>query len=239
MLIKIYQVNAEKSEDARFALFSGTERLKRELKTDTTNPEWYKLVYVGDHPDIVTLEEVFFDFNDKRIPTLQGHSLSVSDVVEVLEDTDCVEKGFYFCDDIGWKNIKFDASKAEGMEGIKVIYVRPKCRPVVTHIWKELKFLQDAVSMRGEDSLIEFIYPFTGDMNHMILVGNEEAALIDMPFTFTDKDPAPLDEICTLNGGLQGPVFVTRDSDEDDGELASLTDEDIEKLEKVFDIVIK
>ena len=240
MLIKVYQINPEVSEDARFAVFSGTER----LPNGTPNPAHYQRVFVGDLPECKNLEDVFERFNTGRIPTLQGHSLSVSDVVEILEsDENGNVKGFYFCNTIGWKKIDFDPSLAAESntfkESIRVVYIRPGCRPVVTNIWKKLGYLQDAVSMSGEESLIEFMYPFSGDMDHMILVGNEEAVLVNMPFTFDGKDPAPFNRIFTMYGGLQGPLFVTRESNEDDGELASLTDEDIKKLEKVFGTVIK
>ena len=239
MLIKVYQINPEVSEDARFAVFSGMERLPNR----TPNPAHYQKVFVGDLPECKNLEDIFERFNTGRVPTLQGHSLSVSDVVEVIEDAESTTKGFYFCDSIGWKKIDFDPSLAAEnnslKESIRVVYIRPGCRPVVTNIWRKLGYLQDAVSMSGEESLIEFMYPFSGDMDHMILVGNEEASLINMPFTFEGKDPTPLNRIFTMYGGLQGPVFVTRNSDEDDGELASLTDEDIKKLEKVLGTVIK
>ena len=238
MLIKVYQVNPEVSEDARFAVFSGMERLPNR----TPNPAHYQKVFVGDLPECKNLEDIFERFNTGRVPTLQGHSLSVSDVVEVIEDAESTTKGCYFCDTIGWKKIDFDPSLAAESnslkESIRVVYIRPGCRPVVTNIWRKLGYLQDAVSMSGEESLIEFMYPFSGDMDHMILVGNEEAALINMPFTFDGDDPTPLNRIFTMYGGLQGPLFVTRDSDEDDGELASLTDEDIKKLEKVFGTIV-
>lgn len=42
----------------------------------------------------------------------RGHSLSVSDIVEVGEGSS-VAKGFYFCDSLGFKKVKFDASKCQ------------------------------------------------------------------------------------------------------------------------------
>lgn len=39
-----------------------------------------------------------------------GHSLSVSDIVEVI-DGNCVDSGFYFCDSAGYKRLSnFDSS---------------------------------------------------------------------------------------------------------------------------------
>ena len=212
MLFNIYQVNTDHSEEASRRLFTGFDRIGGQV--DAT---MYKKVYVGDHPELKTLEDIFQRFNLGRVPTLQGHSLSVSDVVEVLEDTDKVSKGCYFCDSIGWRVVTpdFQSDKAAPMTGLRTVYVRPGCRPVETCVWEKLRFLQDAVSDRGEDSLIEVSYPF--DDIDVILVGNEEAKLNGMKGNRR------------IAGGIYaGPFFLLRSS-EDGENFAGLTDEDVVK----------
>lgn len=216
MLFNIYQVNTDHSEEASHRLFTGFDRIGG--KVDAT---MYKKVYVGDHPELKTLEDVFQRFNLGRVPTLQGHSLSVSDVVEVVDsDNKYVLSGCYFCDSIGWRQLEvFDTSKAAPMTGLRTVYVRPGCRPVETCVWEKLKFLQDAVSDHGEDSLIEISYPFNEDV---IIVGNEEAKLHGMKGNRR------------IAGGIYaGPLFLLRNS-EDGENFAGLTDDDVVKYMRLF-----
>ena len=56
------------------------------------------------------LEDVYAMFNETCPESFTGHSLSVSDIVEI-ENSDIVEKGFYFCDSFGFKKIDFEPSK--------------------------------------------------------------------------------------------------------------------------------
>ena len=50
-------------------------------------------------------------FNDNRPPTFQGHSLSMSDIVQICdkEDTLMENDACYYCDEIGFKKVDFDA----------------------------------------------------------------------------------------------------------------------------------
>ena len=216
MLFNVYQINPDHSEEASRRFFAGMDRIGG--KVDAT---MYKKVYVGDHPELKTLEDIFQRFNMGRVPTLQGHSLSVSDVVEIIEGNDKTFPGCYFCDSIGWKVVtdQFDSTKAAPMTGLRTVYIRPGCRPVETHIWEKLQFLQDAVSDRGEHSLIEVTYPFNEDV---ILVGNEEAKLIGMKGNRR------------IAGSVYaGPIFLLRNS-EDGENFAGLTDNDVVKYMRLF-----
>jgi hypothetical protein len=67
----------------------------------------YMLVYIGelrrrsgrsDASDIAVLEELFYRFNVERPEDFLGHSLSVSDVVQVGDR-------FYRCESVGWKQV--------------------------------------------------------------------------------------------------------------------------------------
>lgn len=216
MLFNVYQINTDHSEEAERRLFTGLSYIKGNV-----DASMYKKVYVGDHPELKTLEDIFQRFNIGRVPTLQGHSLSVSDVVEIIEGNDKTSPGCYFCDSIGWKVVtdQFDSSKAAPMTGLRTVYIRPGCRPVETHVWEKLRFLQDAVSDHGEDSLIEVTYPFDDDV---ILVGNEEAKLNGMKGNRR------------IAGSVYaGPIFFLRNS-EDDESFAGLTDNDVVKYKRLF-----
>ena len=62
----------------------------------------YEVVYEGEldylgMPD--ALEELFKIFNIKRPKDFKGRSMSISDIVEV-------DGKNYYCDDIGWKELK-------------------------------------------------------------------------------------------------------------------------------------
>lgn len=91
--------------------FSRFELLKLLQGSNKVNPEIYDLVYSSD-VDCITLEDVFKTFNIAHPEDFRGHSLSVSDVVEV-SDSKSVADGFYFCDSIGFKKVKFDSSKCQ------------------------------------------------------------------------------------------------------------------------------
>lgn len=61
----------------------------------------YKLVYEGEIEveDVnKTLEDLFTIFNIKRPQDFKGHSLSVSDIVEL-------DGKYYYCDNVGWTEI--------------------------------------------------------------------------------------------------------------------------------------
>lgn len=143
MRIKIFQIDSEK--DVRDMKF-------KPLGSNEVNPSIYRNVYFGD-VDAENLEEICRMFNGKRPATHQGHSLSVSDIVEVVDGEGKVKNGSYFCDRSGFKDIDFDGGKCEEMEGIDVVYVTPGHTPIHIRIRNTLEDMQNAVG-----GLIEPIY---------------------------------------------------------------------------------
>ena len=111
MKIKIFQIDHEKDENrVRFMSYDFTE------KFGGFNPDIYRNVFDGD-VQTNDLEGVYRIFNtDERPETYHGSSLSVSDVVEVQDDTSTTKKGFYFCDSIGFKKVDFNDSQSAGIE---------------------------------------------------------------------------------------------------------------------------
>ena len=114
MKIRIYQINLERDGD-RIA-FQNLENLSRFQQSADINCAIYDRVYEGD-VDCATLEDVFQKFNLEYPPEYMGRSLSVSDIVEVVQDPH-LEPGFYFCGSIGFQRVEFDPALAQVKEQI-------------------------------------------------------------------------------------------------------------------------
>jgi len=94
MNYKIYQVDPHDCDYA-FEWWSWAK--------DRFNFKDYKLVYEdviipNEGPIENTLEELFEVFNVERPADFKGHSLSVSDIVEL-------DGYYYYCDNVGWTDI--------------------------------------------------------------------------------------------------------------------------------------
>ena len=68
----------------------------------------YECKYEGEFTDNAKTateicEVIFYIFNMRRPEDFTGHSLSMSDIIEI--DTD-ITKTFYYCDTCGWVRIK-------------------------------------------------------------------------------------------------------------------------------------
>lgn len=78
----------------------------------TVNRSIYDEVFSG-RLTCKSLEEIYKTLNLSEKPKeYKGHSLSVSDVVEVKNSL-VIENGFFYCDNIGFKKIKFGFIKTE------------------------------------------------------------------------------------------------------------------------------
>ena len=108
MKIKIYQINMDRDNGSYS--FTNYENTIRRTGGDIRSGI-YDCVFDGEVA-CKGLEEVYEKFNIDSPPGFKGHSLSVSDIVEIAE-SDSVEKGYYFCDSIGFKKIDFEPEKAE------------------------------------------------------------------------------------------------------------------------------
>ncbi len=103
MNIRIYQIDMDKDvERVQFKNLENTLNIAGRV-----NPAIYSQVY-ANVCDCNNLEDVYCKFNVGERPTgFTGHSLSVSDIVEILDEEN---KGTYFCDSFGFKKIDFDTS---------------------------------------------------------------------------------------------------------------------------------
>ena len=117
MKIKIYQINMERDDEG--CAFMGMDFLNRKLGVDHPASEIYEQVFDGEI-DGKSPEDVFAKFNWDHPENYRGRSLSVSDVVEIIDGAE-VEPGFYFCDSIGFKKVAFDTSRVTVKED-KLLY---------------------------------------------------------------------------------------------------------------------
>jgi len=102
--MRLYQINMDRDEKG--LAFMNYEFVKKHTRTDRIDRRIYDCVFEGE-VDCKSLESVFALFNFRHPEGYRGRSLSLSDVVEVME-SDCVANGLYFCDTVGFKEVMFD-----------------------------------------------------------------------------------------------------------------------------------
>ncbi|MBQ6270472.1 MAG: DUF3846 domain-containing protein [Clostridiales bacterium] len=154
MNIRIYQVNL--GRDEKRVAFQGLDALEHFNGLKELDSEIYDCVFSGE-VDCKGLENVFQIFNNDRPEGYKGRSLSVSDVVEIIEAKD-VEPGFYFCDYVGFKKVEFDPEEAEPYkeERIKVLMVEPGKKAYEKEIGTSL----DEMYATLDCECIQTFYPF-------------------------------------------------------------------------------
>jgi len=96
---RIWQLRADISPESKFI---GYEELKENFGEPDKNN--YELVYEGEI-ETNDLESIYSKFNLNHPHGFTGHSLSMSDVVELYDDNG---SEFYYVDRFGFKEIDFD-----------------------------------------------------------------------------------------------------------------------------------
>ena len=120
MRVKIYQINSDR--DRHLVKFLGLESMKKSMGVDSVDSSLYDEVFNAEL-DTDNLEEIYARFNTEKHPLHRGHALSVSDVV-------VTDKGAFFCDSVGFKQIEFDESQTQKPENLmRVLYVEPGKAP--------------------------------------------------------------------------------------------------------------
>lgn len=178
MKIRIYQVNTER--DSENLAFMGSDFLMKKQGGMNFDSSIYDSVFEGT-VECRSLEDVYDVFNHRHPTGYKARSLSVSDVVEVIE-AEKVEKGFYFCDSFGFKEVPFEPEKAQKSERfcdfdhlktIEVLLVQPEKAPQLIRIEDSLAAMQRVV---GGD--IEEYMPFSDEV---ALICNEEGKVNGLP----------------------------------------------------------
>ena len=173
MDIKIYQIDLDKDEQS--VKFLSYDRLEKFQGTENINSSIYEMIYEGN-VECSNLEEVYRMFNIDHPSDFYGHSLSVSDIVEVCE-SDSVAKGFYFCDSVGFKEVEFQPELCivpeidnEKPQKMSVLLVKAGQYPEMVEIDNTLEAKQELVG-----GYIEMICPFADSEVAVIL--NEEGKI--------------------------------------------------------------
>lgn len=108
MKVRIYQIDFERDE--KFLCYRNLETVL-ERCGGIIPAESYNMVFeyeaLSDN-----LERLFFIFNEAHPKGYKARSMSMSDVVEVIDPVNGSK--FFFCDKVGFKEVSFDASKAKG-----------------------------------------------------------------------------------------------------------------------------
>ena len=154
MKIRIFQINMGRDEKSE--AFLGIDEREHVLNLTEINSSIYDCVFSGD-VDCNGLEDVYQKFNIDHPDGYNGRSLSVSDVVEILESED-VDKGFYYCDSIGFSKVDFDPDEAEPFKEnkIKVLMVEPGKKANEKEIGTTLQELYSALDCE----CIQTFYPY-------------------------------------------------------------------------------
>ena len=93
-----YRVYQLKKEHFHGKAFEPYDRVKKEY--GEPKKDWYDCVYEFQWGDYIAPDELYYMFNEHRPEDFKGHSLSVSDVVEMPD-------GFRYCDDFGWMELNW------------------------------------------------------------------------------------------------------------------------------------
>lgn len=216
MRIKIYQINSDRDTlRVKLAGLQETQKIQRANgHSALLDPTLYDEVFSGE-VDCKTLEDVYTLFNINHPPFFRGHSLSVSDVVEITENHNNYLHGFFFCDSFGFEHIQFKAEQTQKPDNLlRVVALEPGKPAYEAEIDDHFRAFQQAV--RGH---FEVAYPFKDDA---VLVVNEEGLINGM------------EPNCVIGGNLYvGPAFIVKNGG--DGNLYSLTDEQIQKYLNAFE----
>ena len=214
MEIRIYQINSDRDTDGY--KFMGMDWVKKHWGEQGVDSEIYDKVYEGTI-DGSSLEDVFCTFNFSRPVGFKGHSLSVSDIVEVIQSSE-TEPGFYFCDSIGFQKVEFDTSRVpDKEEKIRVVLLEPGKLARVADIDSSLEGLQKTVN-----GLIEAAYPFEEEV---CIICNEEGKLNGMPLNRAIRCEGQITDI------IAGPCFICSC---DKASFGSLTEAQQQKYLKMF-----
>ena len=212
----IYQINMDRN--TANVCFIGMESLEKIKHTKEVNAAIYDKIYTG-RIDCVSLEEIYRKFNVDHPADYKYRSLSVSDVVEILE-SDTLERGFYFVDSIGFQKIPFDKTlcrEKAALGKLSVLLVEPNEYPRMIEIDNTLEAMQAVV---GGD--IEEYMPFEDEV---AIICNEEGKISGLsPNRAVYAEPETLEmtftemreQFCKAEnegkGHLNGYIVFTSDS---------------------------
>ena len=137
MKIRIFQIDHEKDRNKLAFMNYDYTQSHGGIKAEN-----YRQIY-GGTVTCDSLESVFALCNsDKTPPGYLGESMSVSNVIEICDGKD---KGFYFCDSVGFKPIDFDIDKTNHSDIMKILIVENGKAPYEAEIRNDIHAMQEVV----------------------------------------------------------------------------------------------
>ena len=216
MNIRIYQINLER--DLNRVAFCSHDQLEKYQGSNEIDSKIYDKVYEGA-VEASGLEDVYRVFNLEHPPEYRGRSLSVSDIVEVIDGGDA-EPGFHFCDSFGFQKVDFhpETVRESNIDTIRVVMLEPGKPARIVDLDRSLEGMQKAVG-----GYIEAYYPFEEEV---CIICNEEGKIIGLPLNraiYNDEK-----EIIDV---IAGTAFICSVGEE---HFESLTPEQAQKYRKQF-----
>lgn len=216
MIIKIYQVNTDR--DSNQVAFMSHDMLKNLQGTDNIDSDIYDCVFDGEVA-CGCLEGVYRMFNEDHPTGYRGRSLSVSDIVEIIESK--TDPKFYFCDTEGFKRVDFEPDLTQPMkeEKLRVLMVEPGKKAYEKVIGTTLNDMYAALDC----DCIQAVYPYD---DLVAIVCDDEGKLKQSKpnRAIFDSDGKVADIIC-------GKFFVCDCSTQN---FRSLPDDMMQKYKKQF-----
>lgn len=169
MNINIYQIDTKR--DSKRICFFGLDEMKKLTDSSTVNSSIYDKIFSGD-VDCKHLEDVYQKFNFDHPKGYTGRSLSVSNVIEI---TDGESKGFYFCDNFGFRKIEFDNLLCNDLTAkakLSVLLIQPEKKPRMVEIPDTLEAMQELVGGDTEEYM-----PFEDEVAVVVNKGGREMNL--------------------------------------------------------------
>ena len=108
MKVRIYQIDFDRDE--QYICYRNLETVLKRCG-GRIPAECYDMVFEYEALSN-SLERLYTIFNEAHPKGYKARSMSMSDVVEVIDPVNGSK--FYFCDTVGFKEVSFDASKAKG-----------------------------------------------------------------------------------------------------------------------------
>lgn len=214
MKIRIFQIDHEKDRNKLAFMNYDYTQSHGGIKAEN-----YRQIY-GGTVTCDSLESVFALCNsDKTPPGYLGESMSVSNVIEICDGKD---KGFYFCDSVGFKPIDFDIDKTNHSDIMKILIVENGKAPYEAEIRNDIHAMQEVVG-----GSIEPIY-FEPQNNALCWCDDEFLLNGSAPNRIVGE---------TL---VHGTFYISGNYRNEYGEWdsCSLTDEQIEKYKEQFNHVV-
>ena len=216
MNIRIYQINMER--DLNRIAFCSHDQLEKYQGSSEIDSKIYDKVFEGA-VDASDLEDVYRVFNLEHPSEYRGRSLSVSDIVEVIDGGDA-EPGFHFCDSFGFQKVDFhpEAARESNTDTMRVVLLEPGKPARITDLDRSLEGMQKVVG-----GYIEACYPFEEEV---CIICNEEGKITGLPLNrAVYNDEKEMIDI------IAGTAFVCSIGEE---HFESLTQEQAQKYRKQF-----